>query len=445
MFNALKHNAFANRLLRRTPLVYARALREIESYEALNASERSAGRDALISAILREARKLPGYAHAPGSDDLRDWPILTKRKLLGNESRYATRSFFPSPTGETGGTTGQPLRLQRSYYNVVFEQACIDSLCARSIISPQTARVAVLRGDSIQRPDADQSGYWIDEGPRKRVYSAHHITRHNAASYVRSLLAYAPDILFCYPSSLAALLAHVEPLDGLRIPLVFSSSEVLHPQTMQDARERLHCDVIDYYGHAERIISAYAFNDDGYRFISAYGHAELVPCGDGKARIIATSLRANGQVFVRYDTGDLARIGERSSDDLQKIALGLLPFDGIEGRDSEYIELDDGRRIIGLNHVPRGAYGAASVQLHQAASNAVDIYMVPGQSFGQNCCETIVENFYSKFPVSVEVRLWTCDAPVREPNGKAPLLLKNPVVPENRAPLRFLFTPECAA
>lgn len=430
MFDSLKHIASANRILRRIPLVYRHAMRALKAVDAMNYEQRRDYQDKQISKVLQQAKTLPGYASAPDSLSLDDWPILPKQNLLGREHMYETASKLPTPSATTGGTTGQPLKLKRGYYNVVFEQCAVDYICQQAGIAPRSARTAILRGDSIKLPQQEQNIFWIDEGGKKRIYSAHHMTRESGPTYVQSLREYAPDILFCYPSSLAALLAYVGSTDGLHIPLVFASSEILHPETIALARKRLGCDIVDLYGHAERVALAYSMNGDAYHFLPAYGHVELIPCGTGKARIIATSLRPNGQLFVRYETGDIALTGDLPPGELPRVALGLAPFQGIDGRDSEFIALEDGRRIIGLNHIPRGVKGVANVQLHHSAPEVVDIYIVPEHTFGAHSRRAILDNFYAKFPSYVNAKLWLVEAPVREPNGKAPLYLRNPQIPE---------------
>ena len=435
MLDNLKHIPLTNTLLRRTPVMYSHAIRAITATADMDFDQLQAYQQAKIARMLTIARTLPGYRSCPASDELRDWPVLEKPDLLAREHLFTPRKGLAILKAGTGGTTGQPLQLRRSHYNVVFEQAAVDSLCQMTGANPAQARSAILRGDSINLPQNGEQEFWIDEGRRKRIYSAHHLSPSTAARYIASLREYSPDILFCYPSSLAALLVHIDRLDGLRVPLVVTSSEVLHADTLMQARDRLGCDLVDLYGHAERVAMAYAVNGRDYRFLPSYGHIELQPCGNGRAKIIATSLRPDGQVLIRYNTGDIALVGNADAEDLRRMELGLLPFNGIEGRDSEFIELPDGQRIIGLNHIPRGVSGAASVQLHHGAAETMDIYIVPGASFGAPTTRAILENFRAKFPAAIAVRLWSVDAPLREPNGKAPLLLRAPVIPADRRPV----------
>ncbi len=426
MFEKLKHIPLANAMLRRPPGFYRAARRLLANAADMTPATLDAWRRQKLSLILENARKLPGYAGAPRTDDLSAWPVLAKGAILGREGDFATSSFLPSVPAATGGTTGQPMKLARTWRSVAFEQAVIDHLCANCGIEPAKARIAILRGDSI-KPASDMTPpYWIDEGLKRRIFSAHHLSRENIAHYRAALTEFAPEILFCYPSSLATLVNLLDEDCSVKIPLVFASSEMLPLATLQRARKVLSADVIDFYGHAERIACAWSLNGEGYRFLPAYGYMELLPAGEGLARIVATSLNPQGQIFVRYDTGDLARVPSQDPCILEEIARGIRTFEGIEGRDSEFVDLPGGRRIIGLNHIPRGVSGAASIQVHHNAAEEVTLYVTPSASPANLGVDQLIANFRQKFPAHIKARIVFVERPVRERNGKAPLLLRTP-------------------
>ena len=423
----LKHTALTDRLLRRPPGLYDSARRTIALVDSYSDVQRAEWDAAQLRKILVAARKLPAYKNAPASDDLTDWPILCKSDLMGCEDTCVTPGLLPKSPGATGGTTGQPMRVARNQSGVAFEQATLDMLCLKAGVDLASARVAVLRGDSIKDPSDTSAPFWIDEGPRKRIFSAHHLGARSIGFYEKALRDYAPDALFCYPSSLSNLLN----LLGDHVPqiaLVFASSEMLADDTAAVARRKLGARVINYYGHAERIVAAADIDGAGMRFLPAYGHVELIPDGDGTAKIVATSLWDHGQLFVRYETGDRIRVPSHDPETLGRIARGSLPFPGVEGRDGEYVELAGNRRVIGLNHIPRDVVGAASVQLFHAADRTLDVFIVPNADFGEHTKDVISANLALKFPKDVTARFVLVDGPVREPNGKAPLLLRRPVL-----------------
>jgi phenylacetate-CoA ligase len=427
MFERLKHVPLANALLRRPPALYHSARKCLKRTAAMDRPALEAWQNDRINQVMSAARRLRGFSGITTSK-FDEWPILNKSQILGRESLFLAKGLLPLVPASTGGTTGQPMKLKRTWRGIAFEQAMIDHICAERGIEAEHARIAVLRGDTF-KPASDMSPpFWTDEGSSRRIFSAHHLGPANITHYAQALREFKPDILFCYPSSLAAFAGLLGDEPEIRMPLIFCSSEMLPRDTLERARRLFGADVIDFYGHAERIACAWAVNGEGYRFVPAYGRVELLPAGDGLARIVASSLSHKGQLFLRYDTGDLARVPSHDPAILEEIALGLRPFDGIEGRESEYIELADGRRIIGLNHIPRGVTGAATVQLHKSGASEVTIYVSPITGAKSYDEKRLIENFRQKFPETIEMKIVLVERPVRERNGKAPLLLRLPKV-----------------
>ena len=426
MFDELKHMPLVNGTLRRPPGLYGMARRLISRVASMDSDAREAFQRERVARVLKVARTLPGYSDAPASNELSQWPILTKARIAGREKDFCGGSILPAVPAATGGTTGQPLKLSRTWRSVALEQAVIDHLCLTCSLNTSVARIAVLRGDSIKPANDMQPPFWVDEGPVRRIFSAHHLSRDTIRDYVAALRDFRPDILLCYPSSLSNLLELIDNSETFQIPLVFASSEVLPQQTMLRARQDFGANVIDFYGHAERIVCAWSLNGEGYRFLPAYGHVELIPDGPGLARIVATSLTPRGQIFVRYDTGDLLRVPSSDPRMLREISVGVRPFQGIDGRASEFVDIADGRRIIGLNHIPRGVEGAISIQICKVSECQIDLYIVPADSFSAASGAQLIANFRQKFPASVEARAIFVQHSVREKNGKAPLLLRAP-------------------
>lgn len=436
MFSRIKNIPLVNAWLRRPPVYYANAANILEQTRKMTCQQREAFQYKRLKKILTIARTLPGYSNVLADDQLHNWPILDKSALAGREEKFLPRTWGPESAASTGGTTGQSLRLQRSLAGVAFEQALIDMLCQRVGHPPRTARIAVLRGDSIKNASDQNPPYWIDQGARKRIFSAHHLCSESATHYCEALREFAPDILFCYPSALAKLL-HVLSNSPVRIPLILASSEVIGTELALQAAQTFNSKVIDFYGHAERVVAASSCDQENYWFESAYGHIELLPEGDGLASIIATSLWANGQIFIRYRTGDLALVRSQEPEYLREVALGLRPFPGIAGRKNEYIDLPDGRRIIGLNHIPRDVPSATSVQLRVAADNVIDIFVAVDKQQEAAAIAVVQKNLTAKFPDQTRFRYYRTNGALCETNGKAPLLLRNPVIPPHNTPERL--------
>ena len=85
---------------------------------------------------------------------------------------------------------------------------------------------------------------------------------------------------------------------------------MLHPHVWELARDTLGCELLDYYGQAERVAFAYATEPREYRFLPGYAHVEFQPDAREERRhvlyeIVGTTLWNHAMPLLRYRTGDL--------------------------------------------------------------------------------------------------------------------------------------------
>ncbi|SDS15927.1 Phenylacetate-coenzyme A ligase PaaK, adenylate-forming domain family [Friedmanniella luteola] len=346
--------------------------------------------------------------------------ISTKADLRGDPARY--RRLVPGPVSRaaTGGTTGVPLHVERSLANVVFEQATIDHVIDRCGVDARSARVAVFRGDNIKPPDDQTSPFWRDDGPSRRVFSTIHLNRRNAPQIGVALAEFRPDILACYPSSLALLLEYVRNgLVDVTPRLVVTSSEHVPTSVFADVLSVLGCPLLDYYGQAERVCFASADQYGRYRFRHEYGAVRLDRRA-GEHHVLGTPFHNSRQLFYRYDTGDTtAGTAAMADQDLRLVELGLLTFDGIGGRSGQNMELPDGRWIMGFSQIARSVPGMNSVQFVRTGDWSIDVLVVKGSAFSPSSLEAVAKNLTLKIPSDIEWRFTFADAPLRSGSGKA--------------------------
>jgi phenylacetate-CoA ligase len=424
MLDRLASSAVLDDAIRRPPVIYRRFRRFLATVERWDRSQREDWLAGRLRQVLNLAGRLPGYDARCVRDDLSAWPILNKNDIAGRERAFGTRSRLPAHKASTGGTTGVPLAIRRSPYSIMVEQASIDHVCAKAGLDLPGARLAVLRGDFVKPPSETRPPYWRTIGGRKRVFSSFHLSRRSLPDYLRGFREFAPDVLSCYPSSLQHLVDLLrEGGERLRIAFVLTSSECISLDTVQATRQVLGARVIDYYGQAERVVAAYSIDGGDYYFLPAYGRAELLPDSEGRVRVIGTSFWNDRQVFIRYDTGDFASIASVKDEVRRRTELGLAGFRGIDGRSSERIDLTDGRRIIGLNHLPRGVPGAGSIQFRHTQPDLVEAFLVPSLGFGRDTESALARNFYAKFPPEIVLKITKIDAPIRSRSGKVNLLI----------------------
>jgi phenylacetate-CoA ligase len=431
MRDFLKRLPIAESLIRRNPLYYQKFRRLLEETADAGLDERRALRSRMLDRTIAWSAKLPGY-DSPGHDspgydsharELGDFPILTKETLQARAAEFrAGRAGVPAMTG---GSSGQPLQLLRSPASVTAEQATLDWLAAKADIDLRRCRIATLRGDHIKDPDDQSAPFWRYSGRQRLVLSSSHLSPVNFAAFEAELLAFRPDVMLTYPSSLELLTSLAEEHGSkLRWKLTISSSETMRPGLRSRAHAAFGCSLLDHYGMAERVSLAYSLEDGVYWFVHPYSATELVPDDTGEFRIIGSSFWNRAQPLIRYGTGDIALAPKDAGPDrLERITLGLEPFGGIGGRASEVLQLGNGARVYALAQVSRGVAGAATVQLLQQAPDLIQIVVVPDLRYSSDTLLAIRRNFYQKVPSSVRIEFDIRDAPYRLANGKAPVFV----------------------
>jgi phenylacetate-CoA ligase len=422
MSSFIKSIPLADHWIRRNPLYYGGFRRLLSRVEGASLAERRALRDRLLERAMRWASPLPGYSGIFARSGFAELPVLTKDMLQGRPADFQRQSAPFAARATTGGSTGRPLRLLRSPQSLAVEQATIDWVVAKTGVDFGASRIAVLRGDEIKDPNDTSPPFWKDVGGARVVLSSMHLNANSFPHYEKKLLDFKPDILMAYPSSLE-FLSHLAEERGSRIrfKLAMTSSEVLRHGTRARAAAAFGCQVLDYYGLAERVAVAYSLEDGVYRFAFPHDYVQFSARAEGKYAIIGTNLWNRAQPLLRYDTGDIAIIADGASPDyLERVALGLETFQGIDGRASDCLRLSDGSRVFGLDRIASGVEGAAIVQIVQLAFNSVLIIVVPNAAFSEATTASLRRKFHLKVPQSVSLNVEIRDAPYRLPNGKAP-------------------------
>lgn len=421
--------------VRRNPLFYADAQRDLERLERAGLQERRKWTRTRLSEVLFPASRTGYGLMVRGGGDIASWPLLTKSQVRAAPEAFLCGSKFFTIKASTGGTSGAPLQTIRSLRSVVFEQVCIDRMMHKVGVDARSAKCAVLRTESIKDPNDFKPPYWIYAGGGNRiVLSSSHLNAATVEHYARAIEAFAPDCLVGYPTSLEALCFLLRRTgQQLQIPAVLCSSEVLHDQVWKAARETLGCRLLDYYGQAERIAFAYATAPGEYRFLPGYAHVEFERAGvEGEHKlyeIVGTSLWNRSMALIRYRTGDLIRVpaawGQR---ELEELSLGLRTFAGVLGRDSDILLTPEGVQVTGISHFQRDVGNIVRIQVIQESVHKVVIQVLPTDEYTERDRTQLLLNVREKLPRSMQVEVHSVTALERTVRGKTPFVIHRPQV-----------------
>ena len=433
----LKRLDFGERFVRRNPLYYGAIRRQLDSLQGCTLAERKLWTQGRLGPILAAARRTRYGQGVGDARQLTDWPLLQKDRVRESPGDFYSGAWFTA-RASTGGTTGTPLELVRSPAAIVMEQVCLDRLIRALDCDPRTARIAVLRADTVKQASDDRPPFWIYTiGGRRLVLSSAHLSESTLPSFLSELRKFRPDVLWVHPTMLEVLCRLLARSgEVLRIPGVHASSEMLAPEVWKLARELLGCAIVENYGLAERVAFATASNPGEHFFLPGYAAVELLPhASDGNEgwyEIVGTTLWNTAMPLVRYVTGDLIRTTTRCNErELEEIAYGVRPFSSIAGRSQDVLLSPNGRGVTpGVSHIAHGVANVLRLQIVQHAADRIVLRVLAAPRFSNADAGRLMHDAQKKAPPPARIDIEVVDRLERTAGGKTPLVIHSPAVQE---------------
>ena len=321
-------------------------------------------------------------------EDLKLLPILTKvdvRKYSNELTAAGFRRYEPAMS-HTSGSTGQPL----NYY--------VDKILSELI------RATVWRhhgwcGIKHGEPIAVFRGTLIDEFGRKQGslyktvgnevhFSTFEMNEKTMSEYVRKLNRIKPALIQGYPASLQ-ILAQFMTESGLKIcpppKAMHTSSEVVLPWQREIIEKAFGAPLFDWYGHGESTVCAgECEHHTGLHLNLEFGCTEFIETKETEGKkigynIVSTSLWNFSMPFIRYDTEDLALLGNPKC----RCGRGLPLLERIIGRQADIIKGVNGVKISPSSfvhfwkyRVAKKLFGIKYTQIVQEEEDSLLIKMV---------------------------------------------------------------------
>jgi phenylacetate-CoA ligase len=363
---------------------------QLEQTQWLQPAELEARQFAQLGLLLAHAlANVPAYKSAPRDLDklrpekFRQWPVLKKSALAGNETRFHATQL-PKEHGRilsaaTTGSTGEPVRL--AYTDVVqfqFHAHVIrNHLWQKLDLSAKLGGINSHLQEGTQESWSPVTGAAFRTGPAATLDIGTDIDRQ-----LDWLIEERPAYLQTRPSNLRALIARSR--ENGKVPpslrAVILQSEALPEGLRELAREYWNVPLVDIYSCAEFGTLALQCPSHGhYHVQSESAYVEVLrtdgtPCQPGETgRVVVTTLQNFAMPLIRYELGDYAVAGEPCP-----CGRGLPVLKRIVGRVRNMAVDPTGRRFWPSFHAPIWLEVAPlkRIQLVQHAPSAIEIRYV---------------------------------------------------------------------
>lgn len=237
------------------------------------------------------------------------FPIATKSGIKNNMEMYISSEELDHYTAQTGGTTGEPLKLLLDKDSIFREKAFIYHHWSKLGYDFRSSRLITFRGVDVKNKICKYNPIY-----NEIIVSPFYLNNRNIHKYLKVINGFKADYFHGYPS---AIKNFCRILDEEKLTLakdikgVFFISEEVREEDRRYIEKILKCKTLSFYGHSERAAFAEENGDGYYDFNKLYGHTELLPTGEkNEFRIIATGFLNRKMPLIRYDTGDIAVIDD---------------------------------------------------------------------------------------------------------------------------------------
>jgi phenylacetate-CoA ligase len=304
--------------------------------------------DEQLGRLLEHATRTTSFYAPLAGRGLADFPVIDRAFCRQHIGELSSSAFTDGQlrSVSTSGSTGTPLTVhqdrskrQRTVADLIYvhEAAGLalgeklmwihewSSVTAKSRLGALLQNVVSVRQATLDGRGEDEV---IDRLRRDRV---------------RGLLAYGSELW-----SLARRVEdhHPDLVGGFELSVVLSHADDLAPGTRARIRAAFGAPVVDRYSNSENGILAWTGRDeDDFQLNRASFRFELLrldsdePTAPGElARVVLTHLYNLATPLIRYDTGDLAVVGDRGPG-------GPTTIRRLEGRRSNLVSDSQGQRV----------------------------------------------------------------------------------------------------
>ena len=311
-----------------------------------------------------------GITHSSIKDisDLNKLPIINKIDVRSNIHSINQGFKCVQSIGYTSGTTGTPLNLYRSSFNVLTEQAYLRNY--RSGYNYQLGNPLL----SIRGALDKNSAYRFNKSSNILYISSHNINSNTIDFYYNLIKKFSPIAVEAFPSLLYKFCIELKKKGAqLTIPISFTSSEMLYDFQRDFIEPFLQTKIHDWYGNGERTIGLVQNTFNQYYPLPLYSINEFFP-----SHVISTSLTNKSFPLIRYQVDDVVKLN--SSDFFKNIVSP--DIHSIQGRAGINIDLRDGSSVACIDHSFKGIPFLEMAQVHQYSIAApLEIKLVVSSGF----------------------------------------------------------------
>lgn len=308
------------------------------------------------------------------SEDLSALPILDKQTVREKIEELKPRCLekIPHIIEHTSGSTGSSLIFPQSIDNVRDLWAVYWRFWNRLGIDFGTM-YADFGSRTIVPPSQKKPPFWRTSKPLFQLkFSAFHGNDENYMEYYKAIKQHDLRWIHGYPTCITPFASFMVK-NGLTFdePMVAvtTSAENLYDYQKRIMKKAFGVEPHSLYGLTEATACFGEDADHDYVVEEDYSVVEFIKDGEF-SRIIGTNLSNYAFPLLRYDTGDLAVLTNKTKD-------GRRVIERIDGRSGELLALPDGGKVGALSALFTESASIKEAQIYQRSDYSVEVRFVP--------------------------------------------------------------------
>ena len=352
-------------------------------------------------------------------------PLLTKAEIREHMDEMKSERARKLTRFNTGGSTGDPLIFWLGATRVSHDVAAKWRATRWWDVDIGDPEIVVW-GSPIELGAQDRVRAVRDALLRTELLPAFEMSEAALDRFLARIRRRRPRMLFGYPSALAHIARHARrksiAMNDLGIRVAFVTSETLYEDLRADIEQVFGCAVANGYGSREAGFIAHQCPAGGMHITAEDVIVEIVdesgrPVPAGRSgEIVVTNLATADFPFIRYRTGDVGALSERSCE----CGRGLPLLAEIQGRTSDFVVARDGTVMHGLAliYVIRGIRGIRQFKVVQESLDHTRVMVATDAGFQASDEHTIRQGFAQRLGAGVRVQIERVAEIPREASGK---------------------------
>ena len=283
--------------------------------------------------------------------DLKKLPILTKDDIRNNFDKLMAVNYkeFKPGLGYTSGSTGKPLEFYLDQQTREIEYASVWRQAFWSGIENVNVKIATLRGDLASEYGKTNRFYKYNGLTKEMVINTYLLDKEHVDRIIKKLNEFKPALIKGFPHALYIVARCIleEKINlNFKPKIIQTSSEQLTFQMFQTIEKGFDSKIFDWYSQSEYVLSIGQCEHGTYHQNMEAGILEVIEDEYGFERICGTGLWNYSMPFIRYEVGDLIKIGKQC-----RCGRGLLALESLEGRIDDMIITPGGKVISGAGFI----------------------------------------------------------------------------------------------